>query len=356
MHKMSRDRGQIPFNPLPICCPLCKGDLSKNDETFTCNHCEKRYPIISGIPDLRVFGDPYLGFEDDYKRSRLIVENFHRFDFPRLLEFYWNNSPETPNHLRKKFIRSVLLGDLKGKAILSILDSCEAEGRGKPKDVLEIGCGTGWFLVSAAKKYPTLVGTDIALRWLIIAKKRFEEAGIEIPLVCCCAEYLPFSDESFDLVVLYATLEHTRQQEQVVSESHRVLRSTGKLFLSTPNRYSLSVEPHVYIWGVGFLPRSWMHKYVKFRKGVDYKNIRLLSFFELKGMLKKVFSNVCFSLPDAVDVSLANFSRWRRFQVKIYRLLNKLSLGKAFLFLFGPMYHIFCQKKGTGETKVSCGK
>lgn len=334
------------LNALSICCPLCKGPLSQEDDALNCTLCGKKFPIIAGIPDLRVFGDPYLGFEDDYKRTQLIAENAHRFDFPGLLEFYWSNSPETPDHLRKKFIRSVMEGDSKGEPILRKLDSYEGCGKGRPKEVLEIGCGTGWFLVSAARRYPAVVGVDIALRWLTVAKKRFEEAGIEVPLICCCAEHLPFTDRSFDLVVVNATLEHTRHQAHAISENYRVLRPGGKLFLSTPNRYSLSVEPHVYVWGVGFLPRPWMHYYVKFWRGVDYKKIRLLSFFELKGMLEKVFPNVYFSLPDLDGTYLANFERWRRFQVRVYRWLGKRTIGNAFLLLFGPMYHILCQKEG----------
>ncbi|MBW8041929.1 MAG: methyltransferase domain-containing protein [Planctomycetes bacterium] len=336
---------------LSICCPLCKGQLSQNDDTLTCNRCEKKYPVVSGIPDLRVFGDPYLGFDDDYKRTRLVMENVHRFDFPGLLEFYWSNSPETPNHLRKKFIRSVLAAEAKGKAVLKALDSCNGKKGRDAQDVLEIGCGTGGFLVPAARRYSNVVGTDIALRWLIVAKKRFEEAGIEIPLICCCAEHLPFPDELFDLVVANATLEHTRYQKKVISESNRVLRSPGKFFLSTPNRFSLTVEPHVYIWGVGFLPRTWMHKYVKFRKGVDYKKIKLLSFFELKKVLGKHFPDVRFSLPDIDEVSLANFSNWKQFQVKIYRWIRNVPLFKAFLLLFGPIYHIFCQKMSRDRQK-----
>lgn len=330
---------------IPICCPLCKGDVHQEVEAYACKDCERTFPVISGIPDFRVFGDPYLGFEEDYKRTRLIAGNADRFDFEGLLKFYWKNSPETPDHLSKKFIRSVLIGELKGREILRTLEGLHREGRERAKIILELGCGTGGFLVPAAQSYSTVVGTDIALRWLVMARKRFEESGIEIPLVCCCAEYLPFRNEVFDLVVASATLEHTRCQDKVVLESHRVLHPEGMYFLSTPNRYSLSFEPHVYVWGVGYLPRSWMPKYVKFWKGVDYKNIHLLSYFELSHLLKKAFKEVRFYLPDIDDASLANFSGWVKFQVKLYRWLRARSLFRSILLLFGPMYHILCHKE-----------
>jgi ubiquinone/menaquinone biosynthesis C-methylase UbiE len=332
------------INFLPICCPLCKQQLQEKDKIFICLQCDRTFPVVNGIPDFRVFGDPYLGFEDDYKRTRLVIENLNSFDFRGLLEFYWNNSPETPKDLRENFIRGVLEGESKSNEILTTLKSFDNKSDAGIINVLEIGCGTGGFLVPAARKFPSVIGVDIALRWLFVARKRFEEAGIEVPLICCCAEYLPFQDEVFDLVVGAAALEHARYQDKVVSESHRVLRSKGKLFISTPNRYSLSVEPHVYVWGVGFLPRGWMQRYVRLIKGVDYKNIRLLSYFELRQLIKTVFSSMQVFFPNVDDESLGKFSRWERIQIKLYRWLRSRSLFKPFLLLFGPMYHVICHK------------
>ena len=148
-----------------------------------------------GIPDFRLFGDPYLGFEDDYSRTKLVAENMDHFDFTGLLKFYWSNSPETPEDLREKFVRAALLGESKAKEILKSLPESETD---KHKSILEIGCGTGGLLVTAAKRYGQTVAIDIALRWLTVCRKRLEGVDIKIPLICCCAEFLPFPDNYFD--------------------------------------------------------------------------------------------------------------------------------------------------------------
>lgn len=293
-----------------------------------------------GIPDFRLFGDPYLGFEDDYRRTRLIAENMNRFDLAGLLRFYWSNSPETPDDLREKFVRAALLAENKTGEILKSIPQQRSDIQ---KTILEIGCGTGGFLVSAAKRYKRIVGTDIALRWLTVCRKRLEEADIEIPLMCCCAEYLPFPDNYFDQIVACATLEHTRDQHAVLSESHRVLKENGTIFISTPNRFSLSAEPHVYLWGVGFLPRKLMPLYVKLLKGVEYKNKRLLSYFELRKLLWK-FKCVKFSFPDVDDASIIQFTPWEKFQAVIYLKIRKLKIFRLFLLFCGPVYYITGQK------------
>jgi len=50
---------------------------------------------------------------------------------------------------------------------------------------LEIGCGTGGFLIPLSAKFQQVIGIDIAFRWLILARKRLDEFGLKIQLVCC---------------------------------------------------------------------------------------------------------------------------------------------------------------------------
>lgn len=39
-----------------LTCPICKGELKKDQygEFLFCVPCDRKYPIIEGIPDLRV--------------------------------------------------------------------------------------------------------------------------------------------------------------------------------------------------------------------------------------------------------------------------------------------------------------
>ena len=331
------------LDKLPLCCPKCKEKIAKYPEKYRCDTCNKDYPVMYGIPDFRLFGDPYLGFEDDYARTKLVVDNMAGLDLEGLLKFYWSNSPETPESLRSKFVRTAMLGEIKGKQVVDDISQGQDERFGKEKVVLELGCGTGGFLVQAAQKYKQVIGADIALRWLTVARKRLEQSQVEVPLICCCAEHLPLPDNFCDITVAYATLEHTRDQNEVIGETYRVLRPKGGFYINTPNRFSITAEPHVYVWGVGFLPRNWMNAYVKLIKGVEYKNKRLLSYFELKKILNR-FQNVVFSLPDVDDKILEQFGSWKKFQVKIYRLIKNIKVFKAILLLFGPMYNVRGEK------------
>jgi len=241
---------------------------------------------VFGIPDFRLAPDPYIAFEDEYEKARLLAEQADQLSFEALVRFYWEITPDVPRAAVHRYIHFALSGEDRGKACLEVVDA-HVGGRGSGQACLEIGCGTGGFLCAARHRWPMVVGADIALRWLVIAKKRLASVGEDVSLVCCAAEHLPFPEGTFDCIVGLHMLEHTQDQQAVLSETTRALKRNGWCFFSTPNRYSLGPEPCVRIWGVGFVPRSWASGYVRLIAGIPYRHIRLLSSFELQRLLAR---------------------------------------------------------------------
>ena len=215
---------------------------------------------------------------------------------------------------------------------------------------LEIGSGTGGFLVAASEVFEQVVGLDIALRWLIIAKKRLEETGSSATLICACAEYLPFADDSFELVVGSDVIEHTQGQLELLQESYRVLRAGGSLFLATPNRWSLTPEPHVKLWGVGFLPKAWREPYVRWARRIPYQNISTLNFFDVRRLvLQTRFKRWQLLLPEFHPDHTARLAAWERAAIPFYHVLKNMPVVNWFLYLFGPLYHVICFKTAGGR-------
>ena len=207
--------------------------------------------------------------------------------------------------------------------------------------VLEVGCGTGGFLVEAVRRYEHVVGLDIAFRWLVIAKKRLDELGLRVPLICACAEHLPFKNNAFDLIAAEAVLEHVRDQKVMLRECSRVTSASGMVFAVTANRYSLTSEPHVRVWGVGFLPRSWMKPYVKLVKGVSYEHIKVLSARELNRLLRHCrLHDYRILLPSIPEEEAKHFSGVERLQLIIFNFLKRLPLLRSVLYLVVPLFTV----------------
>ena len=71
-----------------------------------------------------------------------------------------------------------------------------------------------------------------------------------------------------------------------MEEVGRVLRSGSGVVLTTPNRFSLTPELHVFVWGVGWLPRRLQAGYVRWRSGKSYDHTRLFSSWGLAGLIR----------------------------------------------------------------------
>jgi ubiquinone/menaquinone biosynthesis C-methylase UbiE len=97
-------------------------------------------------------------------------------------------------------------------------------------DVLELGSGTGFFLLNLMQAGVGLRGTltDISPGMVQVATRNGQGLGLEVTGRVADAESLPFDDDSFDLVVGHAVLHHIPDVEQAIREVLRVLRPGGR--------------------------------------------------------------------------------------------------------------------------------
>ncbi len=111
----------------------------------------------------------------------------------------------------------------------SFLSVFENETRGK---VLDLGCGDGDYAYHLQQMgFDVLAGDMDVGRFRYKDRIRFQKCNI--------TEKLPFSDKSFDFIVLAEVIEHLKNPYSVVKELMRVLRPKGRMVLSTPNILNL---------------------------------------------------------------------------------------------------------------------
>jgi len=104
---------------------------------------------------------------------------------------------------------------------------------------LEIGAGTGYFSLNLlqAGVVTRATCTDISPGMLATLAANAERLGLEVHTARADAESLPFSDESFDLVLGHAVLHHLPDLGRAFAEFHRVLRPGGRIvFAGEPSR------------------------------------------------------------------------------------------------------------------------
>lgn len=136
------------------------------------------------------------------------------------------------------------------------------------KRVLDIACGEGYGSAILAQSAAHVVGVDVEES--VVAHANAKYASEKTTFLVGKCEDIPVPDHTIDLVVSFETLEHTRNQDQMLSEIHRVLEPDGVLILSSPNR-SYFLNAHA--------PPNPFH-------------LKELSLFELDTLLKRNFKFV----------------------------------------------------------------
>jgi SAM-dependent methyltransferase len=208
---------------------------------------------------------------------------------------------------------------------------------------LDLGCGPGMLIAAAAGR--RAIGVDVSLTWLVAARQLKLEAGSEPVLAAAAAEALPLPDQSVDSIVSLDVIEHVADPEPYLREIDRVAKRGGHIALSTPNRFSLTAEPHVRLWGVGWLPRPLQKRYVEWH-GKNYDFIRLLDSRERRRILRNNTSFDCrILIPRVAQEEIAHFPRYRARLATLYNGLVASRWTRWPFLGFGPFFHVVGTKR-----------
>lgn len=335
-------------------CPNCAGALTVDGSQWTCTGCGREFRSLVGIPDLRVPQSAAIDYDEDWVLATSLATAYASSSFQDLVGQLWqkrvsqNLVSSTRAEQRIDHIQRAPLKyrqDLSNTGWLGTL--IPRSGRSR---LLEVGCGPGAFLMAARRQYSVLVGVDLSMAWLIICRKRLEAEDIVALLICSAAERLPFRQDTFDQVVAFDVIEHVADRDRMVSEVHRVTRPGGAVACTTPNRFSLSAEPHHQVWGVGLLPRAWMPSYVRWRTGQEYRFTYLLSSFDIRRLFSRYFTGGCqVVVPEIWSQEIEHFAPLKRGVARLYNLLIRLTLFRMALANIAPFFRIVARKNAAGR-------
>lgn len=116
--------------------------------------------------------------------------------------------------------------------------------------ILDIGAGTGDFLLAAKKKNFHVSGIEPNES----ARKLAVEKGIELQ-----DELSYFKEKSFDVISMWHVLEHVPDLEFQLKELHRLLKPNGVAVIAVPNYKSFDAKYYKEFWAAYDVPRHLWH-------------------------------------------------------------------------------------------------
>ncbi|MDB4883354.1 MAG: class SAM-dependent methyltransferase [Gemmatimonadetes bacterium] len=325
-------------------CPQCRGELRQEPRgELLCASCAAIYPSISGIPDLRINAPAWIDSDADREQARWIAK--HLADRPveevvrhAFREVRGHTSANADHHTRRVTDAPARLR----REIVGWLNDATARA-----PFLDLGCGPGMLLAAAAADGRRGIGIDVSMVWLVVAQRLIREHRGTPVLAAAFAESLPLQDGAVTAVVSLDVIEHVGDQVQYVREIDRVTAPGGRVALSTPNRFSIAAEPHVHVWGVGWLPRRWQQPYAEWRSGISYAFTRLLSTSEARELLARhTRFDVELLVPEIPEEDIAIASPRRAALARAYNRVIRFEPTRRAALLVGAFFQVAGRKLG----------
>lgn len=127
------------------------------------------------------------------------------------------------------------------EGVLYELDYIERILGRRVKKIADIGCGTGEYLVAAAKKHPDkeFVGFDLSQSAIDIAGKLISKEKVKnVELQCLDVFSMLYKDEGFDYVVLAGVIED-KQDVKILGVAKDILKEDGMMGINVRAKYAI---------------------------------------------------------------------------------------------------------------------
>lgn len=215
---------------------------------------------------------------------------------------YWLNTPEL---FSEKYETDLLklLSPVNLFLLARRKKALQMCGEVNGKKILDVGCGSGVFMIELIIRGAFVVGTDYSQKMLNIAKKELISKNISKTtyiLKKADATKLPFKENYFDLILATGLTDYlTDIQGQVfLKEASRILKNDGKIIVSFP----IESSPLAFVrFGLGLKIRQKIFKLPPIQNQFSSKKIKR---FLANANLKEKYKCTIFKTMWLVEATL----------------------------------------------------
>ena len=153
------------------------------------------------------------------------------FTDQELTAFYPDDYYAYQNHFESHPVKETI------KRLLGLTIQTRDPKFAQPGNILDVGCGSGWFLRRMRDQGWQTFGVEVSSSAVRVGR---EKGGLDI--FCGTLPAARFQPDFFDYVRLNHSFEHIASPHETLDEIHRILKPDGKLMIGVPNLDSLNAR------------------------------------------------------------------------------------------------------------------
>jgi SAM-dependent methyltransferase/uncharacterized protein YbaR (Trm112 family) len=308
-----------------LVCPRDHNKLIQlSDDILACPMGHK-YPIVDGIP-IMLLEEKIPTQEQIVKDTFKMVETYQTSRYIQLNQ----EISGYVSHGIDPYVQRVI-GAVCGKMYKPLINRLTeypipkfplSEGYGKY--FLELGCNWGRWCISAAGLGYIPVGIDHNLDAIRAARRVAQQLEVSVYYLVADVRYLPFPQNTFDVVFSYSVLQHFDKEDARIclSEISRVLKTPGISMIQIPNKFGLRNFYHQLKRGfkepVGFEVRYWKPSElsINFNKFIGPSSLFVDGYFSLNA---NTSCNDILPFWYRFIISCSNILRWISQRIPAFR-------------------------------------
>ncbi|MDV7186568.1 class I SAM-dependent methyltransferase [Lutibacter sp. TH_r2] len=167
------------------------------------------------------------------------------------LPFYYESEDYISHTDSKKSLQDKVYQFVKSYALkskLKLINSFQTED----KNLLDVGCGTGDFLLTCKNNGWNVVGVEPNLKAKNLTKEKLK-------VITVFETLNNINSKQFDVITLWHVLEHVPDLDNYISKLKSLLKPNGVLVIAVPNYKSFDASYYKNFWAAFDVPRHLWH-------------------------------------------------------------------------------------------------